>query len=143
MGERTKCRECNCSEFVGNFMCISCDGKYDEHEVLYEDEETRVECGKAVGESYYPLSDVPDIQREFLRQVEEEEERERKKQEEQQGTTVAQLEKGLEQVAITGQETGDGQVSTLESRSQGTLPARDQPERSVRLMMEQGMLRKY
>ena len=35
------------------------------------------------------------------------------------------------------------QVATLESRESNTLPARDKPERSVRLMQEQGMLRKY
>ena len=34
-------------------------------------EEDRREEGKAVGESFYPLADVPDIQKEFLRQLEE------------------------------------------------------------------------
>ena len=38
---------------------------------------------------------------------------------------------------------GGSQVATLESRAANSLPARDTPERSVRLMQEQGMLRKY
>jgi len=141
--DKTRCRECNCSRFIGNFACLSCEGKWEEHEVLYEDEQTRKECGKAVGEDFYPLADVPDIQKEFLRQLEEEEEKERKKQEEkkaeeQQGDTgaVKEVEGALKQVEITGK-VKETEVPGL------TLPARDTPERSVRLMKEQGMLRKY
>ena len=46
---------------------MSCDGKWDEHVVLYEDEELRKELGKPVGEAFYPLSDVPEIQQQFLK----------------------------------------------------------------------------
>ena len=53
--------------FIGNFACLSCDGKWDEHVVLYEDEELRKELGKPVGEAFYPLSDVPEIQQQFLK----------------------------------------------------------------------------
>ena len=34
-------------------------------------------------------------------------------------------------------------VSTFEEKKDLTLPAREKPEKSVRLMREQGMLRKY
>ena len=135
--------------------------------------ETREELGKAVGDAYFPLTDVPDIQKEFLRQVEEQEEKERKKKEEEEKVdAVDDLGKSLGEVALvqsTGQViiifqqchhrtmivinltilnysttiTSKHQVATLESRERNTLPARDKPERSVRLMQEQGMLRKY
>ena len=29
------------SRFISNFACLSCDGKWEEHLVLYEDEELR------------------------------------------------------------------------------------------------------
>jgi len=143
--DRTRCRECNCSKFIGNFCCLGCEGKWDEHEVVYEDRETREELGKAVEDAYFPLADVPDIQKEFLRQVEEQEEKERKKKEEEEKVkkeeeVVDDLGKNLGEVALV---QNTGQVATLESRERNTLPARDKPERSVRLMQEQGMLRKY
>ena len=68
--------------------------------------ETREELGKAVGDAYFPLTDVPDIQKEFLRQVEEQEEKERKKKEEEKADTVDDLGKSLGEVALvqcTGQ----------------------------------------
>ena len=102
--------------------------------------ETREELGKAVGDAYYPLADVPDIQQEFLRQLEEQLAAEKKKKEEEQGA-VAGLEEGMGKVALVAE--GGSQVATLESRAANSLPARDTPERSVRLMQEQGMLRKY
>ena len=53
---------------------------------------------------------------------------------------MAKLETGMNSVALT--EEGRT-VATLEERQRNTLPAREQPEKSVRLMKEQGMLRKY
>lgn len=139
---RLKCKECPCGKFLSNFACLACDGKWEEHIVLYEDEELRKELNKPVGKDYYPLSDVPDIQAVFLQQLEEEA---AKKAEEAAGATspgseVAKLETGMNSVALT--EEGRA-VATLEERQRNTLPAREQPERSVRLMKEQGMLRKY
>ena len=64
---RTKCAECACSKFVSTFCCLSCDGKWEEHVTLYEDEQERRELGKPVGEHFYPLADVPDIQAEYIR----------------------------------------------------------------------------
>ena len=68
--------------------------------------ETREELGKAVGDAYFPLTDVPDIQKEFLRQVEEQEEKERKKKEEEEKVdAVDDLGKSLGEVALV-QSTG-------------------------------------
>ena len=64
---RTKCAECACSKFVSTFCCLSCDGKWEEPVPLYEDEQERRELGKPVGEHFYPLADVPDIQAEYIR----------------------------------------------------------------------------
>ena len=113
--------------FIGNFACLSCDGKWEEHLTLYEDEDIRKELGKPSGEAFYPLADVPEIQSEFLKQLEEEAVKKASEPE----TEVAKLETDLS-LASLGAE-----------RAVTTLPARDKPERSVRLMKEQGMLRKY
>ena len=76
-----------------------------------------------MGEAFYPLSDVPEIQQEFLRQLqeEEEEEEEKKKKEQgekkqegennQKGGEVAKLEEGMSKVALVGEEGAEGQVS--------------------------------
>lgn len=145
---KTRCSECACSKFVGNFACLSCDGKWEEHEVLYEDEDLRRELGKTAREDFYPMADVPEIQAEFLRQIEEEAEKERAKKaaevkvkDVEGDKDVAAAEEALSQVALVGEESRV--VSTMEEREKVTLPARDKPERSVRLMKEQGMLRKY
>ena len=70
--------------------------------------ETREELGKAVGDAYIPLADVPDIQKEFLRQVEEQEEKERKKKEEEEKAkdAVDDLGKSLGEVALIQSTTG-------------------------------------
>jgi len=132
-----KCKECNCSKFISNWACISCDGKWEEHEVLYEDHELRAELGKPVGEAFYPMAEVPEIQAEYLRQVEQEVERERQRKAEAEAG-VRELGEALTQVAI--RDTG-GEVVTCANST--TLPAREKPERSVRLMKERGMLRQY
>ena len=156
---RTKCKECACGKFVSNFACLGCDGKWEEHVTLYEDRQLREELGKPVGKDFYPLSgenhivlfpvetsmslDVPEIQEIFLKQLEEEA---AKNAEIAAGVTdsssseLAQLETEMGQVALS---EGTRTVASLEERQRNTLPARDKPERSVRLMKERGMLRKY
>ena len=52
---------------MSTFCCLVCDGKWEEHVTLYEDEQERRELGKPVGEHFYPLADVPDIQAEYIR----------------------------------------------------------------------------
>ena len=81
--------------------------------------ETREELGKAVGEAFFPLSDVPDIQAEFLRQVEEQEERERKKKEEEEKVAVDQLGKSLGEVALV---QSGSQVPNTKDLSSLSLP---------------------
>ena len=78
--------------------------------VYFWQRETREELGKAVGDAYFLLTDVPDIQKEFLRQVEEQEEKERKKKEEEEKVkkeeeVVDDLGKNLGEVALV-QNTG-------------------------------------
>ena len=49
-------------------------------------------------------------------------------------------------VSLGGGGTSDtrlAETGSLQARQQLTLPKRDQPEKSVRLMQEKGMLRKY
>merc|ERR1711874_728710 len=140
---RTKCKECGCTKFIGNFACLSCDGKWEEHVTLYEDEDIRKELGKSSGEAFYPLADVPEIQLEFLKQLEEEAV---KKASEANSpakadpeTGVAKLETDLSLVSLGA----EGDVTTYQEKKNLSLPAREKPERSVRLMREQGILRKY
>ena len=43
------CKKCGCSGFVGNFACISCDQKYEDHFTSFETEEERKAAGKTIG----------------------------------------------------------------------------------------------
>ena len=139
--------------FSSNFACLSCDGKWEEHLTLYEDEQLRQELGKTVGQDFYPLADVPEIQQEFIRQMEEEAAKQvEANQEAGQAGDTAEGASGGHSEGLAGVETqlmrlavAGGDVTTVTSveRERLTLPAREKPERSVRLMREQGMLRKY
>ena len=104
----------------------------------------RKELGKPVGEPFYPLSDVPEIQQEFLRQLEEETAKKASQINDQKltETGIEKIEKDLNQVALCAENT-ESAVTTFEEKKKLTLPAREKPEKSVRLMKEQGMLRKY
>ena len=74
--------------------------------MLYEDEELRKELGKPIGEAFYPLSDVPEIQQQFLKQLEEEEEIAKKKAEDAKNepagaeAIVEKIETGMNQVSL-------------------------------------------
>ena len=107
---------------------------------LYEDEELRQELGKLSGQDFYPLSDVPEIQAEFIRQLDEEKEKTAAVVADA-SKEVANIEAGVTQISLTDGDTTA--VATLEQRQRNTLPVREKPERSVRLMKEKGMLRKY
>ena len=111
---------------------------------LYEDEEMRREVGKAVGTEFYPLADNPEIQAEFLRQLEEEA-AEAATAVVSEDASTQQLEQGVRAVSLINETscTELNQPKSLKERQNFTLPQRDQPEKSVRLMQEQGMLRKY
>ena len=107
---------------------------------LYEDEELRQELGKLSGQDFYPLSDVPEIQAEYIRQLDEEKEKTAAVVADA-SKEVANIEAGVNQISVTDSDTTA--VATLEQRQRNTLPVREKPERSVRLMKEKGMLRKY
>ena len=104
----------------------------------------RKELGKPVGEAFYPLSDVPEIQQEFLRQLEEETAKKASQINDQKltETGIEKIEKDLNQVALCAENT-ESAVTTFEEKKKVTLPASEKPEKSVRLMKEQGMLRNY
>ena len=111
---------------------------------LYEDEELRRELGKAVGPGFYPLADNPDIQAEFLRQLEEEAaEAAAATAEPSAAAAITSIEEGVRTVSLAGETDLAVSTTSLGERQKLTLPKRDQPEKSVRLMQEQGMLRKY
>ena len=123
--------------FISNFACLSCDGKWEEHVTLYEDEQLRKELGKPVGEAFYPLSDVPEIQQEFLRQLEEETAKKASQINDQKltETGIEKIEKDLNQVALCAENT-ESAVTTFEEKKKVTSPAREKPEKSVRLIKE-------
>ena len=109
-----------------------------------DEEQLRKELGKPVGEAFYPLSDVPEIQQEFLRQLEEETVKKASEVKDPKltETGIEKIDKDLNQVALCAENT-ESAVTTFEEKKKLTLPAREKPEKSVRLMKEQGMLRKY
>ena len=52
------CKACGaCYHFEGHFMCIVCDGKYEDHITLFETEGERVQAGRPVKGDYIPLKD--------------------------------------------------------------------------------------
>jgi len=58
-----RCKACgNCQEFFCDFACISCDCRWEDHEMLYETEDERRLEKKPVGKDYYPLASTQDIQ---------------------------------------------------------------------------------
>lgn len=61
-----RCKKCPCSDFMSNFACLTCDGSWQDHEVLYEMAEDRQMMGKKVGEEYLPLSTHKEIQKEVF-----------------------------------------------------------------------------
>ena len=57
------CTSCSCMHFASNFLCIGCDGKYEEHETVSENTDERRQEGRTVGAAFKPLSGHRDIQR--------------------------------------------------------------------------------
>ena len=58
----SKCEECGCSKFRGFGLCMGCDGKWGDHETLFESEEERREGGRSTGEDFIPLAEAPGLQ---------------------------------------------------------------------------------
>ena len=58
-----RCKKCSCLDFTSNFACLTCDGPWEDHEVVYEMGEERKMMGKKVGEEYMPLASHQHIQK--------------------------------------------------------------------------------
>ena len=59
----TRCARCRCCMFESDFLCVSCDSHWEEHDTVWEDEYERQRAGRAVGMAFMPLASTPDIQR--------------------------------------------------------------------------------
>ncbi|CAE8647660.1 unnamed protein product, partial [Polarella glacialis] len=55
-----RCRGCGCPSFSSAWECVSCEGKWQDHETLWESEEERRHCGRSVGQAFMPLSSTPE-----------------------------------------------------------------------------------
>ncbi|KAM3133845.1 hypothetical protein pb186bvf_014108 [Paramecium bursaria] len=64
-----RCLKCQCQDFQSYFACISCDQKWEDHEVLFETEQERKQLNKKVGQDYLPLNMNPDIQEMVFKDV--------------------------------------------------------------------------
>lgn len=53
---RSKPGKGGCNAFIGDFACISCDSRWEDHIVLYEFEHDRMMEGKKIGEDFLPLN---------------------------------------------------------------------------------------
>jgi hypothetical protein len=56
-----KCTTCGCGGFVGDFVCLSCDRRYEEHMTVYELEMERKADKKPIRDAYMPLASTPEI----------------------------------------------------------------------------------
>lgn len=61
-----KCKKCACMDFHSDFACLTCDGLWEHHEVLYETGDQRKMLKKKVGQEYLPLSTHQNIQKEVF-----------------------------------------------------------------------------
>lgn len=60
---RLGCRSCGgCSKYASAWMCTCCDGKWEDHETLFETEDERRMEGRSVGAAFFPLASTPQIQ---------------------------------------------------------------------------------
>ena len=55
------CLDCGCGTFNSNFLCIACDGHWEEHETVYESEQERRQNGTSFGPAFRPLANTPNI----------------------------------------------------------------------------------
>lgn len=56
------CRRCGCATFLSAWMCVACDGKWEDHETIWETEQERRRANRPVGEAFMPLSARPQLQ---------------------------------------------------------------------------------
>jgi len=60
---RLSCRAgCSCPTFQSAWLCTCCEGKWEDHESLWETEAERRSQGFPVGQAFFPLASTPQIQ---------------------------------------------------------------------------------
>ena len=63
-GKYRKCQACpRCFAFEGAFLCVACDGRWEDHETVLMAEAERRAVGLPVGMAYMPLVDHPELRR--------------------------------------------------------------------------------
>ena len=55
------CRDCGCGQFISNFLCIGCDGTWEDHQTMWETAQERQQHGRTVGDAFRPLAGTPGI----------------------------------------------------------------------------------
>jgi hypothetical protein len=60
---------CGCRGFISDFCCIGCDGKFEDHETLWETERERQQLRKSIRMEYLPLATSPAIQQETMKKL--------------------------------------------------------------------------
>eukprot|EP01064_Diplonema_japonicum_P036441 TRINITY_DN816_c6_g1_i4.p1 TRINITY_DN816_c6_g1~~TRINITY_DN816_c6_g1_i4.p1 ORF type:complete len:279 (+),score=24.19 TRINITY_DN816_c6_g1_i4:147-983(+) len=55
---RPKCKGCGCPSYQSDWACLVCDGKWEDHETVFESESDRRLSGRTVGDQYKPLAGV-------------------------------------------------------------------------------------
>lgn len=64
-----RCSTCGCHDFISDFCCIGCDGKFEDHETVWETEKERTLARKSIRSDYLPLATSPAIQLETMKKL--------------------------------------------------------------------------
>lgn len=57
-----RCNLCSCCLFDSAYLCLVCEKHQEEHSTVFETEDERKLCGRAVGHDYVPFSELPGVQ---------------------------------------------------------------------------------
>ena len=60
--KRCKHASCKCQMFNSDFLCVVCDGHFEEHETVFETSKERKEMRLPVGQDYIPFAEVKELQ---------------------------------------------------------------------------------
>lgn len=56
------CQQCGCKSFASSWLCTACEGRWEDHESLWETEQERRAVGRPVGQAFFPLASTPELQ---------------------------------------------------------------------------------
>mmetsp|Transcript_16530 Transcript_16530/g.27111 ORF Transcript_16530/g.27111 Transcript_16530/m.27111 type:complete len:258 (+) Transcript_16530:52-825(+) len=56
-----RCSCTSCKGFSSHFLCLNCDGHWEDHDCVFETEAERRAAGRPVGDAYMPLHETPAI----------------------------------------------------------------------------------